>query len=1238
MDDLTVMSTASRYDQRCGRCATPMPATPIYHVVSPGSPAPLITALLDGSINLVQCPRCEFLGRLLEPVGWVDLDREFVAVVHDPRDARESRSEACATILRSLPEWLTDDQRLVLTRRLLVVESFESLRSIIETDAATLERVLDADARRIRRRGTYGQERVDLLVADAEVRSMSLSQYEASEELLGPTEWWVGTAREQLRLALRSMTGLDPSSDVQGSERPLDPEGGLGGVPAVVGAEDERPPAGLDGIPWAAEGLTKQEALEAIAATLSSLGVDPHLIPGGEGGPALEVPFVLEIARQSVGRRRTEADAEGPARATDDGSNGRARYIAGMLDVFEPIVVNTAARVASLAEESAPTPDEGGGSGLEPGEAIITLGRSWTEGLVTSDARGFYDTSSRLNLHLIRVEPLPRDLEPILEALNEGRCEEAIERAELLEQTCAPDLRAVVRLWGAYAGMRSGHPGARLAMDGPMDEIQRRTDETGETSTVDLEALGVCAFAAGDILSAHEPEMAIAQFALAFELLGLTDQVFLQLQAGDHLAVALAHIDRRFEAGTVARGIVRDPRFEDVLSEARRRQLAWLAVAGFSPPIRLSLDASAGSMTMTLTSESMLGDIPSVNAALERGAGVLASVESGGQTTTFLLHNQFIDEVASRFPERPDPGLVEDMVHTLQLVEVAGVLPADLHDLAVSCLWIAMCRVQVPAISDDELAQCGLLLAHVCRTLVHVASTFDGDGSASGGHPAAETQGSTVPDDVMTWTCAMVAGRLATCLARWLVNDPPHGQGQRGSGFDVVLMESYPLALEVAGKRDEAIAVYRRYLPNWERQRSGLVLQDVQHRLQGIMGTGYVRLSRCLFAQFEETGDVLVALESADAIEWQRARTIQAAVFSSSLSNWREWLVHPMSTTASRLEPDEAVVCFAVHWQLDRIRGRWFTVGLTGGSERPWTDSLSPPDQLQGLHGWLLDRAITVADASDGVRSREELAAQVEQSVPVPEFERALRDLWALLGPVPPEVRRVWISTELYSLQLPWSAAAAVASDQEILVSVVPSTAVVRAAPSLADTVLPGNPRVVLLVDGDREVQRHGLALASALRSLSNRGARWEVVLCTDVAEAAAALSAPCEVLAVFGHGRQDAGIEEAITSLIAGSEVQVPRIVVLLACWSATLHQDERHHDVSGAPAALLMHGAYRVVGSIWPLWADAAQSLLRSFADELLAGATSDEAFLTAREAVRSAGPPFDHPAVWGAFTLFG
>jgi hypothetical protein len=263
------------------------------------------------------------------------------------------------------------------------------------------------------------------------------------------------------------------------------------------------------------------------------------------------------------------------------------------------------------------------------------------------------------------------------------------------------------------------------------------------------------------------------------------------------------------------------------------------------------------------------------------------------------------------------------------------------------------------------------------------------------------------------------------------------------------------------------------------------------------------------------------------------------------------------------------------------------------------------------------------------IATMEEYVGVLERFVPAADVHERLASLWRALGEGAGRFSELHISTEDYALQLPWSAAALISAGKETVVRILATTALVGRTPGPAEPA----PSILIAVQDDSErenaqLMQAGDDLAELIRSEQpSDEVTIEVLPQSDLHRAGSA-----DAIVLLGHGRRGRGLTHALHEVTTW-----PRTVVLLGCWSAHIDQNLAHMEVEGLAVSLLAAGVEAVVGSLWPVTLEAGALFTSSYLAELSHGCTRGRAFATARASLRS-DPPYDHPAVWSGFTLFG
>ena len=92
--------------------------------------------------------------------------------------------------------------------------------------------------------------------------------------------------------------------------------------------------------------------------------------------------------------------------------------------------------------------------------------------------------------------------------------------------------------------------------------------------------------------------------------------------------------------------------------------------------------------------------------------------------------------------------------------------------------------------------------------------------------------------------------------------------------------------------------------------------------------------------------------------------------------------------------------------------------------------------------------------------------------------------------------------------------------------------------------------------------------------------------------------------------------------------------LLTLSACETA-LGRFDTADNLRGLPASFLLAGVSTLVGTLWPVAVDPAESFFTSLYQQLTLGASRLEAFTVAQQTTRAAFPKYRH---WGAFYLIG
>jgi CHAT domain-containing protein len=92
--------------------------------------------------------------------------------------------------------------------------------------------------------------------------------------------------------------------------------------------------------------------------------------------------------------------------------------------------------------------------------------------------------------------------------------------------------------------------------------------------------------------------------------------------------------------------------------------------------------------------------------------------------------------------------------------------------------------------------------------------------------------------------------------------------------------------------------------------------------------------------------------------------------------------------------------------------------------------------------------------------------------------------------------------------------------------------------------------------------------------------------------------------------------------------------LLTLSACETA-LGRFDTADNLRGLPASFLLAGVATLIGTLWLVAVEPAESFFTSLYEQLKAGATRLEAFTTAQQMTRAEFPKYRH---WGAFYLIG
>jgi hypothetical protein len=1133
-----------------------------------------------------RCAACGALLHVRDPILCVNLSKQFCILVYDPREATRTLAQTVDQKRAELLERYPDARRYV-PDRMIVLTVEEDAVDTLRLPADVIDEMIEGQRKANGRRGKYRSERVSAMCVDYDAGSgkIILQGYEISDELLHNPDYWDSEEAKSLRSQIMTFRSAEASS----------PDNSIS----------------------AANNGTEVDA-DALRHELMELAHEYRYSSEMEGPLPFEYGLALQIGGLDDGKSEGASDTRSWPKAW-----------------LGPPLRSALEGIFGQAEKASETPDVTGSAASddaepEPFAGIGVLSFDWKKATIAH---------------------LPEDVLRIAQLLNQGIVDEAFERAEIHASNAGDQQPSIASLMYCVTALKKGYAfGPTLTID----SINSFLHQFNAVGSAESNALSMCAYAYRQ-LARYEAargsaeRVAVANYA-ALQLYWTIHSARNLADLGPEVVSELFTLGRTDSAAIAGYRLLRDEAVVSSMHDEDRIHLLSSMSLFERPQFNVVMGLGTGQLLVQKL------DFPnSVDASHARVVGTGGSSgNSEGLRTVFILRlmddenrpkppfyrsvlvgSQFLNSLINQLCMSTNPTDRMRLTQALLNVQLGiEVPPAGLVTLNALLLKYAAEAVREDP-SSRTLHHATIALALSCSIFVHAASEIDERCvKALTGEDRVAAMA-----DVALWLAAERTGRLALRLEQAMA-------GKRGLGHEMIsdfgsvtraLVASYPLALETLNRSTEAVQVYRELLPLQERQRAEMYSRDIHLLAQGWMKEGYVRLSRCLFTGYLLEGDLLRAVQAGDALEAHKARRTRERLFDRLQIDVPSWISAPLLHVAARLSPDSAIACLGIHPHTERIPGRWMLVCVPGSTslEHAWASEVTPGESLEEIYEWFRDR---MSKVSQEVGSRKVAESQfssvLNEIIPETEVRERLLTLGRIIQPIDENIRMMYLSTEHYAFQLPWAAALRLAAPETTTeVSVVPSCIFAIRGQAVSAAVSRGLRGAVWCWGEDPALERAGQSMVNEIYSESETDAAWSFSLIDGQHSS----DAPplLDLLVVLSHGSKKAGID---ISSITDQLTDVPRIVLLLGCWSAFMEQHNLHMEIEGAVTELLERGTELVIASVWPVPLTSARQFGTAYALALSSGMSPREAFSMARDLLSVGTGAGSHPAVWAGLTLFG
>lgn len=170
-------------DEGCGRCGYPLPETVIRRVIRDGDDNEIVKSVLEGSINRIVCPNCNFIGWINSPFLWVDRAKARAVFVTGDKLRHDKIADERTQLIELALRDVDAATREKIERRLQDITYHRDIPDTLDRsdeEAEIEHRALEAFRRRD---GLPASSRLERLLRDAvDVGGIVMEGFERSTE------------------------------------------------------------------------------------------------------------------------------------------------------------------------------------------------------------------------------------------------------------------------------------------------------------------------------------------------------------------------------------------------------------------------------------------------------------------------------------------------------------------------------------------------------------------------------------------------------------------------------------------------------------------------------------------------------------------------------------------------------------------------------------------------------------------------------------------------------------------------------------------------------------------------------------------------------------------------------------------------------------------------------------------------------------------------------------------------